>query len=35
VLVHIEMEVAGVLLRLPADVSSRRIGEIAAVLRQP
>ena len=32
---HIEMEVAGVLVRLPADVSSRRIGEIAAVLRQP
>jgi len=32
---HIEMEVAGVLVRLPADVSSARIGEIAAVLRQP
>jgi len=32
---HIEMEVAGVLVRLPGDVSSRRIGEIAAVLRQP
>ena len=32
---HIEMEVAGVVVRLPADVSSRRIGEIAAVLRQP
>ena len=27
------MEVAGVLVRLPADISSRRIGEIAAVLR--
>ena len=35
VLAHIEMEVAGVLVRLPVDVSSRRIGEIAAVLRQP
>ena len=34
-LASIEMEVAGVLVRLPADVSSRRIGEIAAVLRQP
>ena len=32
---HIEMEVAGVVVRLPADVSSARIGEIAAVLRQP
>lgn len=32
---HIELEVAGVLVRLPADVSSRRIGEIAAALRQP
>ncbi len=31
---HIELEVAGVLVRLPADVSSRRIGEIAAALRQ-
>ncbi len=35
VLAPIEMEVAGVLVRLPADVSSRRIGEIAAALRQP
>ncbi len=35
VLGHIEMEVAGVVVRLPADVSSRRIGEIAAALRQP
>ncbi len=32
---HIEMEVSGLVVRLPADVSSRRIGEIAAVLRQP
>ena len=32
---HIEMEVAGVLVRMPFDVSSARIGEIAAVLRQP
>ena len=32
---HIEMEVAGVLVRMPFDVSSARIGEIAAVLRRP
>lgn len=32
---HIEMEVAGVVVRLPADVSSARIGEIATVLRRP
>jgi transposase len=31
---HIELEVAGVLVRLPPDVSSARIGEIAAVLRR-
>jgi len=31
---HIEMEVAGVVVRMPVDVSSVRIGEIAAVLRQ-
>jgi transposase len=35
VLAHIEVEVAGVLVRLPADVSSTRIGEVAAMLRQP
>ena len=31
---RIEMEVAGVLVRLPGDVSSARIGEIASVLRR-
>ena len=30
----IELEVAGVIVRLPGDVSSARIGEIASVLRR-
>jgi transposase len=32
---HIEMEVGGVLVRLPAEVPSSRIGDIAQALRRP
>lgn len=31
---RVEVEVAGVIVRLPGDVSSARIGEIASVLRR-